>query len=187
MKKQIITISGLPGSGKSSTASEVARRLGLNHFSSGRLFREIAERRKISLEKANRVAEDDKDIDAEVDGFVSKLGAEKDNFVIDSRTAFHLIPDSFRVFLYLDPEIASRRIYAQIQKEGRYNQTGSSLDEIFKNTVERTESEKKRYRNLFGVDFIDKSNYDLYIDTAENDMNRVADIICGEYEKWLSG
>ena len=102
MKKHIITISGFPGSGKSSTAKGIALELGYEHFSSGDLFREMAAERNLSVEGINFAAEKSKDIDYKVDKLLESMGKEKDNLVIDSRTAFHWIPNSFKVFLDLD-------------------------------------------------------------------------------------
>src|SRR3989338_6655344 len=96
MKKHIITVTGFPGSGKSSTAKGVAFRLGYEHFSSGDIFRKMAAERGLSIEEINFTAEKQKEIDLEVDKLLVKMGKEKNNFVIDSRTAFHWIPDSFK-------------------------------------------------------------------------------------------
>jgi len=185
MKKYIITITGLPGSGKSSTAKGVARRLGYGHFSSGDLFREMAAARGLSIEEINITAEKQQEIDREVDKLLVKIGEEKNNLVLDSRIAFHWIPGSFKVFLNLEPKIAAERTFAQIQKEGRVSQAGSSLDEVYGNMLERIESERKRYRNLYNIDFTDRTQFDLIVDTETNNLERVIDIIVTAYEKWL--
>ena len=83
MKKHIITIAGLPGSGKSSTAKAVALALGYEHFSSGDLFRKMAEDRGLSVEEINFAAEKQKEIDKEVDELLVKLGKEKTDLVIE--------------------------------------------------------------------------------------------------------
>ncbi|MEZ4103369.1 MAG: nucleoside monophosphate kinase [Candidatus Paceibacterota bacterium] len=41
MKKQIITIAGKPGSGKSTTAKRLSGELNYAHFSSGDFFRQV--------------------------------------------------------------------------------------------------------------------------------------------------
>ena len=54
-KKHIITLSGRPGSGKSSTADKVAELLGYTRFSSGNMVREVCQLNKpgqILLKKA---------------------------------------------------------------------------------------------------------------------------------------
>ncbi len=186
MKKRIITIAGFPGSGKSSTAKGVARGLGYEHFSSGDLFREMAAERGLSVEDINFAAEKQKGIDQEVDQLLEKMGQEKENFVIDSRMAFHWIPDSFKVFLDLDPRIAAERTFAQIQKEGRTSQDGSSVEAVYENTKKRVESERKRYWDLYQTDYLDKANFDLVVDTNENNLEQVISIVMAAYKEWLS-
>jgi len=186
MKKHIITIAGIPGSGKSSAARGIARDLGYEHFSSGDLFRKMAAARGISIEEMNFVAEDQKGIDHSVDEFLVKLGKEKDNFVVDSRTAFHWMPASFKVFLSLDPHIAAQRMFAQIQEGKRISQVASSLDQLLNNTLQRIESEKKRFSDLYHIDFMDAKNYDLIVDTGVNDLQHVVEIVIKAYQGWLA-
>ncbi|HUX35518.1 MAG TPA: AAA family ATPase [Candidatus Paceibacterota bacterium] len=186
MKKHIITISGFPGSGKSSTAKGIALRLGYEHFSSGDMFRKMAAERGISIEEINFTAEKQKEIDLEVDRILADMGKEKNDFVIDSRIAFHWIPSSFKVFLDLDPRTAAERTFAQIKKEGRESQAGSSISEVYDNTIKRIESEQKRYRNLYNIDIADKTNFDIVVDTGINGLEEVIDIVITAYKKWLS-
>src|SRR3989344_946208 len=185
MKKHIVTIAGVPGSGKSSTAKEVARTLGYEHFSSGDLFRKMASKRGLSVEELNFAAEKQQEVDREVDELLKQLGEEKDKLVIDSRMAFHWIPDSFKVFLDLDWEIAMQRTFANIQKDGRTSQVGSSIEEVRQNTLKRNESEHKRYHNLYSVDITDKTQFDLVVDTADKSIELVAKIVAEKYQQWL--
>ncbi len=57
-KKEIITICGSLGSGKSSTAKLVAQKLKYQHFSSGDFMRKIALERGITLNELNVQAEE---------------------------------------------------------------------------------------------------------------------------------
>ncbi len=184
-KKRIITIAGFPGSGKSSTAKGVARELGYEHFSSGDLFRKMAAERNVSVEEINFAAEKQKEIDQRVDELLVKIGKEKDDLVIDSRTAFHWIPDSFKVFLDLDPDTAAERTFAHIQQEGRERQNGSSVEDVYENTQRRVRSERNRFQRLYGIDFMDRDNYDLIVDTKKNNLEEVIKMVASEYKKWL--
>ena len=186
MKKHIITIGGLPGGGKSSTAKGVARSLGYEHFSSGDLFRKIGAERGLSLEEANLTAEKQKDIDHEVDERIVEIGQEKDNLVIDSRTAFHWIPGSFKVFLHLDSKVAAERIFEQIQKEGRASQSGSSFDEVYESILKIIRSERKRYLDLYAIDIIDEKQFDLVINTEANSLEEVIAMVVKTYEEWIN-
>ena len=186
MKKQIITIAGLPGSGKSSTAKGVAAKLGYEHFSSGDLFRKMAAERGVTIEQINETAEAQTDIDRQVDDLLVRMGREKEHFVIDSRTAFHWIPDSFKVFLDLDLKIGAARTFAQIRKEGRASQAGATEEEVYQNTVKRLESERKRYMALYNLDNTDTSRFDLVVDTGAHGLEEVVGIVTEAYRQWLS-
>src|SRR3990167_1892949 len=93
MKKEIITINGFPGSGKSSTANLVAEKLGFKRFSSGDFMRKIALDMNISLNELSTRAETNTEIDKRIDEEVKKAG-EIEKSVIDSRLAFHWVPES---------------------------------------------------------------------------------------------
>src|ERR1035437_2236222 len=151
MKKKIITIAGAPGSGKSSTADRVAKELGFQRFSSGDFMRKIATDMGISINELSTIAETDKTIDTKIDEEVKKAG-EMEKIVIDSRLAFHWIPQSFKVHLDLRPEIARERILNNLKVNAlRQRSEGTnSLEEIYQKITERLDSEKKRYMELYG-------------------------------------
>ncbi len=184
MKSEIITIAGTLGSGKSSAAKRVAAELGYLHFSSGDLFRAMAAERGLSVEEINVRAELEQEIDHAVDERLREL-AKENKLVVDSRMAFHWMPNSFRVFLNLDPHIAAERIFKHIQEEGRASQTGESVEAIYESTLARRTSELKRYKNLYGVDLSDLSQYDLVVDTEKNNLDVVVEIVLKKYRTWL--
>lgn len=183
-KKKIITITGTLGSGKSSTADLVAQKLGFKRFSSGDFMRKIALEMGVSLNELSIKAQTDKTIDEKIDKEVRKAG-EMDKVVIDSRLAFHWIPTSFKVYLDLPPEIAKERILHNLKenKLRQQSEDSSTSQEIYEKIISRLESEKKRYRELYGIDHTDKSNYDLVIDTNKNNLEEVVEIILSEYKK----
>lgn len=183
MKKSIITIVGYPGSGKSSTARGVAEALHYERFSSGALMREIGARRGLSIEETNKAAETDPSFDMEVDKALRALN-DRTNLVVDSRIAYHWLPDAFKVLLKLDPKIAAQRVYAQLQHEGRENERASSVEEVYENLKERIESECKRYWATYGIDYRDEKHFDLIIDTAEHPLEEVVRRIVEGYKEW---
>jgi len=185
MKKEIITISGFPGSGKSSTADLVAKKLEFTRFSSGDFMRKIALELNISLNELNIKAQTDNNIDKKIDEEVKKAG-EMQKIVIDSRLAFHWIPESFKVYLDLAPEIAKTRISNDLKENAlrKQSENSSSVEEIYGKITSRLESEKKRYQELYGIDHTDKNNFDLIIDTNKNNLEEVVNIIVTEYKKW---
>lgn len=159
----IITISGKAGSGKSTTAKELAKKLNLKHYSIGDLMRQIAKERGISLMELSKQAEKEPSIDRELDKKQIEL-RKKDNFVIDGRLTAFFIPNAgLKVFLDCDDKIRAERIL----KEGRKDEKSENINELMEKIKQREQSEKKRYREIYNVDYADKKLYNLIIDTTD--------------------
>jgi len=62
-----ITISGTPGSGKSTVADLLEEKTGIKYVYSGMLFRELAEKHKMTLEEFGKYCEENSEIDKELD------------------------------------------------------------------------------------------------------------------------
>lgn len=150
-------------------------------------MRQIALERGISLNELGLKAEENDEVDISIDNAVRKAGEMK-KVVIDSRLAFHWIPDSFKVYLDLPPEIAKDRIFnnLKINKFRQDSEGQMSAKEVYQKIIQRFESEKKRYWNLYKVDHADKKNFDLVIDTNKNNLEQVVGIIVGEYKRWIA-
>lgn len=178
MKKQIITIAGRPGSGKSTTAALVASQLGFKRFSTGELFRAVAKERGIDVLQANLSAEGNYELDHLVDGRLREIGQTQDKLVIDSRMAWHFIPESFKVYLDLDLTRAAERILSEM---GESRLASEHIDkdpkQYAKILASRLDSENRRYKSLYKVDPYDLSQYDLVIDTGTNSPQVVADLV----------
>ena len=185
MKPTIITIAGALGSGKSSSAKRIASDLGYTRFSSGDLFRAIAIERNISVEEVNLRAEEEREIDYAVDQRLRDMATES-NLVIDSRMAFHWMPDSFKVFLALDPHIAGERIHKHITTEGRVGEQAESIEAVYTSIVSRRESEQRRYMNLYQINVQDLTAFDVVINTATKDLDGVVAEVIQKYKKWLA-
>lgn len=186
MKKTIITIAGKPGSGKSTTSKKIASELNYKHFSSGDLYREIAKERQISINEINTLAESEKSIDHRVDDKLKEIGEEGKDLVIDSRMAWHWMPNSFRVYLDLDLDNAAKRIINNSDPERLLveNITEDPI-EYAKLLQERLDSEIRRYYDLYKANPYDTTNYDLVVDTLKHNPDQVKSLIIEEYKKWL--
>jgi cytidylate kinase len=184
MKREIITIAGSLGSGKSSTAKAVASALGFQHFSSGDLFRQIAAERGESIEAMNISAEVQRDIDLKVDALLQDMYRGEEKLAIDSRMAWHWMPASFKVFLVLDPDTAARRIFDHLQEEGRTSEDARSVEEVRNSIDRRFASEQKRYAGLYGVNPTDPLNFDIVINTRHNDLKTVTAMVLAAYRAW---
>lgn len=173
----IITISGVPGSGKSTVAGLVARKLGFRHYSAGDFMREIAEKRGVSLLELGKAAEKDRSIDRELDERTIQLGKEEDNFVMDSRLAYHFIPDSFKVFLAVDEKVAAARVFGDVKsrKSGRkVEKESTTLAATLSAIKKRRKSEGLRYKKYYNLNPYDERQYGLVIDTTKASPEEVA-------------
>ena len=184
MKRQIITLAGSPGSGKSSTARAVAAALGFRHYSSGDLFRQLAAERGESIEAMNISAEVQRDIDLKVDELLRRMYQGEDRLVIDSRMAWHWMPGSFKVFLLLDPDTAATRIFADLQTGGRVSEAAGSVAEVRDSIERRFQSEQKRYAALYAVDPTNPANFDVVVNTGHNDLPTVTAMVAAAYRAW---
>ncbi|MBD3310019.1 AAA family ATPase [Candidatus Woesearchaeota archaeon] len=169
----IITISGSPGSGKSTVADMVANKLDLKRYSNGDFMREMAEARGVAWKEFHNIAEADPRVDEELDERQRTLGQEEDDFVIDSRLGWHFIPQSIKIFLHVDPEEGAKRIMKDNRAEESFDSIGKAMEKI----KERADSEKKRYKEMYGIDFLKKDNYDLWLDTTSMTVEEVVDKI----------
>ncbi len=188
-KKHIITIAGSLGSGKSSTAKMIAEMLGYEHYSTGDFMRSIADERGIPLSDLNKIAESDPSIDKILDDHNLEVG-DMENVVLDSRLGFHFIPDSFKVFLELDPNIAAERILGDKNfNPNRKKESSEGFDtrESIKDKITlRLDSERKRYKDLYGIqDQASHHNYDLIINTENIPLEEVSKKVIEGYNNWL--
>jgi cytidylate kinase len=70
---QIITISGDPGSGKSTIAQELAKKLKAKRIYVGEIRREIARKKGLTLAELNKYAEKHPETDVDIERLLAKL------------------------------------------------------------------------------------------------------------------
>jgi len=172
----IITISGKAGSGKSTVAKELAKQLKLKHYSIGDLMRQMAKERNISLLELGKAAEKDKSIDKELDERQIKLGKGENNFVIDGRLTAHFIPNAdIKVFLECEDRVRAERIL----EDERKDEKSKDIPGVISKIRERESSERKRYKQYYGIDYYDEEMYNLVIDTTNLSVKEVVGRIMG--------
>ena len=137
-------------------------------------MREMAEDRGLTLLELSRLAEKDESIDREIDERSARYAAEGDGFVLDARIGWHFVPASFKVFLDVQPEVAASRVFGA--RRGTEPENVDLMTTL--RTIERrTESERQRYLDYYGIDYLDPGHYDLVIDTSNLTPEQVVDSI----------
>ncbi len=175
-----ITISGEAGSGKSTVADIIANKLKIKRHSTGDYMRTMAAARGITIIEINKIGETDPSIDKDLDDWQKKLEKKKDEaFVLDSRLGYHFIPSSIKVFLEADINVRAERIY----NDRRLVEENSTLKKTIENIKKRQQLERERYKEKYGIDYLDFSKYDLVLNTTKMSPAEVAEKIIAFVKK----
>jgi cytidylate kinase len=166
----LLTVSGPAGSGKSTTAAALAEALGYEHVSGGDIFRDLAAERDLTPLELNRRAEEDEEIDRDLDRRLREIAEERDDLVLESRLAGWMAGEhaDFRIWLDAPLDVRAARIADREDK---------SVEQARQETVARGESEARRYVEYYGIDIEDLSIYDLVLNTARLDPDGVLDAV----------
>jgi cytidylate kinase len=122
-----ITIFGYPGTGKSTVGKLLASKLGFELKSSGNMFRDMAVRLGITLEELDVRSQHDSQYDLKLDQMVSEYGKTHDDFIFESRLAWHFIPDSIKLALLCEENEAARRV---AEREGISQQKAKENNDL---------------------------------------------------------
>lgn len=172
-----ITLTGNLGAGKTSVCKELEK-MGYKIISTGSIFRKIAAEKGISVLELNELAKKDRSIDDLIDKQTADMGKTVDNVIFDSRLAWHFIPNSFKVFLYIDTdESASRVISGQSRDAEQY----TSFEDAKESLEKRATLEQARFMELYNIDYYNAANYNLIIETTSASPKEIADEIIRNY------
>jgi cytidylate kinase len=164
----LITISGLPGSGKTTVARLVARELGLEHVYAGEIFRRQAEARGIPLAEYLSQAETDDSIDRDLDAQMLRRAAEGPA-VLEGRLTAYIAQQAgvpaWKVFLDASETVRAERI------AGR---EGGATAERLREIQAREASDRRRYRDIYGVDYHHPALYDRIMQTDRRTPEELA-------------
>ena len=160
----IISLSGTPGSGKSTIAEFLETKLKWSRYYMGGLMRQYAKEHNMTIEELNELCLRDSKVDKDMDAYQSKLGKEHDNFIIEGRTSWHFIPHSLKIFVYVDVDEAARRIFKD--ESERNERKYHSVEQMKHAILERMDNDLSRYKKYYNIDVYNPENYDIVIDTT---------------------
>ncbi|HEX7628679.1 MAG TPA: AAA family ATPase [Candidatus Methanoperedens sp.] len=163
-----ITISGPPGSGKSTLSKILSVKLGLELVSMGDVFRKCAHDRCMSLDEFGQIAKCNEKIDREIDEMQKKIANEKDNILIEGRLSGFLVDADLKIWLKAPLEVRAERIARRENK---------SLPKAMEETSEREECERERYLKYYDLDIKDLSVYDIVIDSSKWSAQEISEIV----------
>jgi cytidylate kinase len=160
----------------------LATELAYHYHSTGSRQRETARSLGLTTLQLNLVAENAPGIDETIDSDLRSL-AGLEHIVVDSRMAWHFLPDSFRVCLIVSVEEAARRIVHDGNRDAeRYVSLNTAIGAV----EARALSERKRFFNTYGVEITSFRNFDYVIDTELLDTAQVVEYVIVGFKLWLS-
>jgi len=174
LNQRKISIAGDLGSGKSLIGKMLAEKTGFKFYSTGGIQRKIASRHGITTLELNKRSETTREYDDEIDTFTRKLSMSDKSFFIDSRMAWYFIPNSFKIYLQVNIDIAAERIF---RDKYRKNEKYPTFESAKKDIIHRRKSEHYRFLKYYKVDCKDVNNYDLVIDTSFSTPEEIVNLI----------
>jgi len=189
----IITISGTPGSGKSTVAKILVEKLKAERIYVGGIRREIARKKGWTLEELNKYAqthpETDVDVDKDVTVQARQLEKAGKKVIVEGRTQYHFLPESIKIYIKVEPEEGARRIWNDLQEKELRDQRNegniASFEQMKLRMKQRQNEDTKRYQKYYSINPYDESHYDLVVDSTAISAEEVAEKILSYVKKYL--
>lgn len=131
--------------------------------------------KNLSIEEMNNLSElreIRKMLDLIIDSKIANIGKDINSeerpdevWIIDSRLAFHNVPEAFSVRLTANPNVAAKRLLKD-KTRGEEDNNYATIEEAREAREKRRIGEQKRYIARYNVDLSDPDNYDLIVDTS---------------------
>ncbi len=153
----IITITGLPGSGKTSVGKILAKKLHIKFFSIGNMVREYAKKNNILLMEMEKQIKNNKSMNIKIDNEQKKLVNKYKNFIIDSRIGAAIFKKAgYRIYLHASLKKRAERIAKREKK---------SFKQALHETRIRERDELQQYRKHYNIDYRNRRYYNIILNT----------------------
>lgn len=162
IKKIVIAISGPPGAGSSSIAKEVAKKLKLEYFSPGKIFKNYFKgtEAKAALSGWKTEVGKSKDLHKRLDDLQIEI-AKNGNVVICGKLSIHFLKNLADYKIWVD---APPRVRAERTAERDGIPVERALDQI----VKREGLEREEFKRIYGFDYADlKKSADFVLDNSK--------------------
>lgn len=183
IKKHIITITGDHASGQGTLSNNLQAKLNYEIYRNGQYVRNLAKEKGMSIIEFQTYLNEHPDLDRDVENSAAKYASTHDNLIIDAKLGWYAVPESFKIYLKVDIDVAVKRAFDDATRKN--TESYSNLEEAKEKILYRHREETRRWQEEYGVNRDDMSNYDLVIDTTNLNPDEVCKIVLEEYNKWL--
>ena len=182
-KRTIISLAGDLAAGKGTVSKILIKDLDYGIYRNGEYARKLARDMGLDITSFNAYLVDHPEIDLQIEKSASEYAKDHDNFIIDARLGWYAVPESFKVYLRVDIDVAAQSAFKDSDRKS--SESFATVEEQKVDMQKRFKMENERYWNLYHVRKEDMSNYDLVVDTTNMTPEEVAEEIKREYRKWL--
>ena len=164
-----ITISGHPGSGTSTLVNGICQHKGWTSLNGGDIFRGEAKNRGLSLAEFEQICAEDESVDRSLDDILKQHLLNPEGYdVLESRLcgwwAYKLGIDCVRLWLHSSEEARAQRVVVR---------EGISLEKAISDNKKRTNVDKVRFLEMYGINPEDKDAYTHIIDASDMNAEQV--------------
>lgn len=174
----IMTVSGKPGSGTSTLVDLLSKNGGFDSVNGGDIFRQEAQRRKLSVEDFSRMCKENFEVDRSLDDALKDMIlSENGPSIVESRLsgwwAYLAGVDCLRIWIAVSDEERARRIQSR---------EGGNFDDVLESSQRRNSDDMERYRELYNINLDDMSPYNMIIEADNLDASEVFEMVNQELE-----
>ncbi len=183
MKKHIITIAGDHASGQGTLSNLLKERLGYEIYRNGQYVRKLANEMNMTIVEFQEYLNNHEELDREIENSAKNYAETHDNLIIDAKLGWYAVKESFKIYLKVDLDVASKRVFNDANRKD--SEKFETIEEVKKQIMYRHSEENARWFKTYGVHRDDMSNYDLVIDTTNMKPEEVCSLVIEKYNKWL--
>ncbi len=177
-----ITIGGLSGTGTSTIARMLAEELGYNKYSGGDMQRMNAEEKGMTIEEYDAYLKEHPELDNAIEERQKTLGETEDNFILESRIGWSVIPDAFKI--KLDCELDERIGRITSDTKERIAHARDNFETTKEKTIAREATYQVRFNELYNItDWNADEHFDLVIDSTSTSPDEIIKIILAALPK----
>ncbi len=164
----IITIGGLAGTGTTTAAKVLSEKMEIPYVSAGDIFRQMAAERGMEILEFSKFAEDNLEVDLEVDKRQAQMARESKDLIVEGRLSAYFVEADLKTWFMAPIDVRTERIS---QRENK------TMEVVKEEIIRRGKSEAKRYQELHDIDIGYMELYDIIINTHSFHAESIAEII----------